>query len=217
MSWWGKSSLGWSVLSFLKLGQNLTLAICDGRIELRNLQSAVRVLTGDINLLSSGLSFSFMPPSFVGVRNQVLTLLYSCANSCAVFFPVSSWLWMRVTVLLGEGASSFRILSMFQSLFESLSRFREAVFRTIRFCLQECFLCELSRGFTVICCILVEGVVFHVASGSVNSLDNEHVDKLAKEGRKYPIVSSRRVSFTRELLLGSCQRYMWEFHIFTRN
>ena len=97
---------------------------------------------GTFSCFSSCLSFSFMSPTFFGVRGRVLSLLSSWANSFAAFLSVSNMLWTRRTVLLPEGASSFKALVRLQSLLESFSRYREAVFS------YHCFL--VCRSFSLV-------------------------------------------------------------------
>ena len=66
---------------------------------------------GIFSCFSSCLSFSFMSPTFFGVRGRVLSLLYSWANSFAAFLSVSNVLRTQRTVLLRDGASSFKTLT----------------------------------------------------------------------------------------------------------
>ena len=57
---------------------------------------------------SSCSSFSFMSPTFFGVRGRVLSLQQSWANSFAAFLSVSNVLRTQRAVLLRDGASSFK-------------------------------------------------------------------------------------------------------------
>ena len=60
-------------------------------------------------------------------------------------------------------------LMRFQSLLESFSGFREAVFSYHCFLVcRSFFSCEFSSGFAGFCCVLVRGVAFHVFPDPVN-------------------------------------------------
>ena len=76
---------------------------------------------GTFSCFSSCLSFSFMFPTFFGVRGRVLSLLSSWTNSFAAFLSASNVLWTRRTVCC-EMEPLHLTLVRLQSLLESFSR-----------------------------------------------------------------------------------------------
>ena len=108
---------------------------------------------GIFSCFSSCLSFSFIS-HFLWCQGQgAFTPVELGRLICCHFFSVSSLFWTQRTVLPQGGASSFKTLARFQSLLESFSRFKEAVFSY--HCFLVCRSCPLVNSALALLCSAV--------------------------------------------------------------